>query len=92
VLYISTRLLLAISGILLLSARFRLHTFFVLLVISIATGLAAGLDGYKIIELLKTGFGKTLEKVGLLVILGTTLGILLEKSGATLSLAAALLR
>lgn len=62
------------------------------MIISVCTGLAAGIDGYKIIDLLKTGFGKTLEKVGLLIILGTTLGILLEKTGATLSLAEALLR
>jgi GntP family gluconate:H+ symporter len=91
-LYISCLLAAAVAAIVLLSARFRFNVFFVLLAVSVATGLAGGLDAEKIIGLLKAGIGGTMEKIGLLIILGITLGILLEQSGATTSLARAVLR
>ncbi len=86
-LYVATLLISSIAAIILLSARFKFNTFFVLLIVAAAVGFAAGFDGEKVINMLKIGFGSTLEKIGLLIIFGTTLGILLEKSNATLSLA-----
>jgi gluconate:H+ symporter, GntP family len=86
-LYVSILLIGSISAIILLSAKFKFNTFFVLLIIAAIVGLLAGFGGVEVINLLKKGFGNTLEKIGLLIILGTTLGVLLEKSNATLSLA-----
>ena len=85
--YVASLLVLSIAAIIILSARFKLNTFFVLLIVAATVGFAAGFDGEKVITMLKTGFGSTLEKIGLLIIFGTTIGILLEKSNATLSLA-----
>ena len=85
--YVTTLLAAAIIAIILLSAKYKYNTFFVLLVVAITVGFAAGFDGEKVISLMKKGFGATLEKIGLLIILGTTLGTLLNKSNATLSLA-----
>ena len=85
--YVASLLVLSIAAIIILSARFKLNTFFVLLIVAATVGFAAGFDGEKVITMLKTGFGSTLEKIGLLIIFGTTVGILLEKSNATLSLA-----
>lgn len=90
--YTAVLLLLAIAAIVVLSTRYRFNVFFVLLAVSVATGIGAGMDADKIIGLLKTGIGGTIEKIGLLIILGITLGILLEQSGATASLANAVLR
>ena len=86
-LYVAFLLVASISAIILFSAKLKFNTFFVLLVVAAAVGLAAGMDGDALIKALKQGFGSTLEKIGLLIIFGTTLGVLLEKSGATLSLA-----
>ena len=86
-LYVAFLLVASISAIILFSAKLKFNTFFVLLVVAAAVGLAAGMDGDGLIKALKQGFGSTLEKIGLLIIFGTTLGVLLEKSGATLSLA-----
>lgn len=85
--YVATLLVLSIAAIIILSARFKFNTFFVLLIVAATVGLAAGFEGEKVIVMLKVGFGSTLEKIGLLIIFGTTLGVLLEKSNATLSLA-----
>ena len=85
--YVATLLTLSIAAIIILSARFKFNTFFVLLIVAATVGLAAGFEGEKVISMLKVGFGSTLEKIGLLIIFGTTLGVLLEKSNATLSLA-----
>jgi gluconate:H+ symporter, GntP family len=85
--YVATLLILSIAAIIILSARFKFNTFFVLLIVAATVGFAAGFDGEKVIAMLKTGFGSTLEKIGLLIIFGTTLGVLLEKANATLSLA-----
>jgi gluconate:H+ symporter, GntP family len=90
--YVSFLLVAAIAAIILLSAKYKFNTFFVLLIVAATVGFAAGFDGEKIIGLLKKGFGATLEKIGLLIILGTSLGILLEKSRATQALAQFILR
>jgi gluconate:H+ symporter, GntP family len=90
-LFIGVLLIASIAAIVLLSARWQFNAFFVLLLVSAATGMVAGIEGAKIIQLLKVGLGGTIEKIGLLIVLGTTLGMLLEKSGATTSLANAVL-
>jgi gluconate:H+ symporter, GntP family len=86
-LFISTLLIVSVLLIILLSSKYKISTFFVLILVAILAGLAAGMNGETVIKALKTGFGETMGKVGLLIILGATLGILLDKSNATLSLA-----
>ncbi|TAF29496.1 MAG: GntP family permease [Runella slithyformis] len=86
-LYVSTLLIVSVLLIILLSSKYKISTFFVLILAAILAGLAAGMNGETVIKALKTGFGETMGKVGLLIILGATLGILLDKSKATLSLA-----
>lgn len=87
VLYTTLLLITGIAAIILLSAKWKFNTFFVLLIVAAVVGFAAGMDGDTVVKSLKTGFGSTLEKIGLLIIFGTTLGILLEKTNATVSLA-----
>ena len=84
-------LLFSIVAIILLSSRFRIHTFLVLFCLTIVVGLLAGMPSGDVLKHLRAGFGHTLEKIGLLVILGTILGSLLDKSHATHSIASAIL-
>lgn len=86
-LYVSLLLIVSILTIILLSSRYKFNTFFVLLLVAIGLGFAAGMDGEALLKSIKVGFGSTLEKIGLLIILGATLGIILDKTNATLSLA-----
>lgn len=86
-LYLTFLLLAAIAAIILFSSRYRFNTFFVLLLVALATGLLAGLDAEAVLEALRAGFGGTLQKIGLLILLGAALGALLDRSHATLSLA-----
>ena len=90
--YLLILLLASIAGIVWMTAKWKLHPFFALLVAALGVGLCSGLPADGIVMALKAGFGHTMEKVGLLIILGTTLGIILEKTGATISMANAVLR
>jgi gluconate:H+ symporter, GntP family len=85
ILQTSLLLLASIIAIILLTGKFKINTFFVLLSLAIVVGFFTQ-DSNQLILSIKTGFGHTLEKVGLLVILGTTLGLILEKTHATESL------
>lgn len=78
-------LLISIALIILLSAKYKLNTFFVLIFIALSVGLVTQ-SANEVIAAVKTGFGHTLEKVGLLIIFGTSLGLILEKTRATQSL------
>jgi GntP family gluconate:H+ symporter len=89
--YLTLLLAGSIAAIILLSSRYRFNTFFVLLLVALATGLIAGLDGETLLNALRAGFGGTLQKIGLLIVLGAALGALLDRSHATLSLARYLL-
>lgn len=81
----------SIVAIILLSSRFKIHTFVVLVGLAMLVGLLAGMPSGEVLKHLRAGFGHTLEKIGLLVILGTILGSLLDHSRATHSLANAIL-
>ncbi len=77
----------SILAIILLSARYKLSVFLVLIGVAVVVGLLAGLPPEQVLNHVRTGFGQTLGKIGLLIVLGTILGSLLDASGATLSLA-----
>jgi GntP family gluconate:H+ symporter len=85
-------LLAGIVLIVVLTARFRVHAFFALLLASILTGCILGLPVTDIIGSIKTGIGTIIGSLGLLIILGTTLGLILEHSGSTTVLANYVLR
>ncbi len=77
----------SITAIILLSSRYKLNTFLVLIGVAILVGILAGLPPEQVLNHIRTGFGQTLGKIGLLIVLGTMLGTLLDKTRATLSLA-----
>jgi len=70
-------LLTAIGSILLLAAlivsRIRLHPLLALLIVSIAVGLAAGMDADSVVKAMINGAGETLGAVGIIIPLDATL-------------------
>jgi len=90
--YILITLLAAIVLIILLTARFKLHAFFALIIACFFVGLAVQVPIPQLINIIKDGFGNILKSIGLIIVLGTTLGILLEYTGCTETLAKFILR
>jgi GntP family gluconate:H+ symporter len=85
-------LLAGVGLIVLLTARFRVHAFFALLLGAILTGCILQLPFSTILTAVKTGMGNIIGSLGLLIVLGTTLGLILEQSGSTTVLANYILR
>ena len=81
----------AVLLLLLLIIQFRIHAFLALTMVSLATGLVAGIPPAKIVPVLTEAFGQTLGGVALLIGFGAMLGRLLEVSGGAQSLADALI-
>lgn len=76
-------LLAGIAVIILLTARYKLHAFYALLIACFVVGIGVGMPVDTILEHAKSGFGHIMKSLALLIVLGTALGILLEKSGST---------
>ena len=85
-------LLLSIVAIVLLSARYHVNPFLLLVGLAVVVGLTAGLPADTVLAHVRTGFGETLEKIGLLIVFGTILGSLLDHTNGTRSIAAFVLR
>lgn len=85
-------LLIGIVLIIVLTARFRVHPFFALLLACVVVGAALGMPLAAIINRSKEGFGHLMQSLGFVLVLGTTLGVLLEHSGATHAMATILVR
>jgi GntP family gluconate:H+ symporter len=66
-----------------LTAKWRVHPFFALLIASFVVGLGVQLPVTDIINSLKEGFGNIMRSLGFIIVLGTALGVLLEKNGST---------
>ncbi|MGO1408849.1 MAG: GntP family permease [Brachybacterium sp.] len=77
----------AIAVLLVLIIKVRLHAFFSLLIIAVATGLAAGIGVGDVIDVVIDGFGSTVGTVALLVGFGAVLGRLVEVTGGAQVLA-----
>lgn len=77
----------AILILLVLIIKARLHAFFSLLIVAIATGLAAGIGVGDVINVVVGGFSKTVGTVALLVGFGAVLGRLIEITGGAQVLA-----
>ncbi len=90
--YILFCLFLSIAIIVLLTARYRVHAFFALMLASLVMGLAVLLPLPEVLTAIKDGFGNIMKSLGLLIVLGTTLGVVLEHTGSTRVMAAYILR
>ncbi|HXR49380.1 MAG TPA: GntP family permease [Candidatus Limnocylindrales bacterium] len=89
---LSICLIAGVSIIVLLTARYRVHAFFALLIASFVVGLGTQLPAPDIINAIKDGFGSIMKSLGLIIVLGTALGVLLEHTGSTRVMAAFILR
>ncbi len=85
-------LLLSVLFIVIMTSKFRVHPFLVLLLAAIGVGISTGLPMPEITGALKSGFGNTLGGIGIVIIAGTIIGVILEKTGASLSMANFILR
>lgn len=85
-------LIIGVAVIILLTAKFRIHAFFALLIACFVTGLGTGMPVAEVIDTMKTGFGNIMKSLGLIIVLGTTLGVLLEHAGSTKVMAAFILK
>jgi GntP family gluconate:H+ symporter len=76
-------LLAGIAVIVLLTAKFRIHPFFALLIASFVVGLGVQLSVPAIVTIMKDGFGNILKSLGFIIVLGSALGVILERNGST---------
>jgi gluconate:H+ symporter, GntP family len=81
-----------IAVIILLTARFKVHAFFTLLVASFIVGLGMHMPLPTVVGVVRQGFGDIMNSLGLIIVLGATLGVLLEHTGSTKVLADFILR
>lgn len=81
-----------ITVIVVLTAKYRVHAFFALLIACFVVGLGIQMPVTDIITTTKDGFGGIMKSLGLIIILGTTLGVLLEHTGATKVMAGFILK
>lgn len=85
-------LIAGVVAIILLTARFRVHAFFALLIACFIVGLSLQMPVAEIITISKQGFGNIMQSLGFIIVLGTTLGVILEHTGATRVMAEYILR
>ncbi len=78
---------LAIALLLLLIMKFKVHAFASLILVSLLTALATGIELNKIVPSMLSGFGGTLASVAILVGIGAMIGKILEYSGGAQTLA-----
>ncbi|WP_193045479.1 GntP family permease [Mycolicibacterium baixiangningiae] len=82
----------AIAVLLFLIIKVRLHAFFSLIVVSVLTGLAAGIGMGDVVTVVIAGFSNTVGTVALLVGFGAVLGRLVEMTGGAQTLADRMLK
>ncbi len=76
-------LLAGITVIILLTAKYRVHAFFALMIASFVVGLGVQIPVPDIIADIKEGFGGIMKSLGMIIVLGTTLGVILEHTGSS---------
>ena len=82
----------AVALIILMTAKFKMNAFVVLISVAFLYGLAIGLPLADIVSNIRGGFGSTLGYIGIVIIAGTIIGTLLEKTGAAVSMTQAILK
>lgn len=85
-------LCIGIGVIILLTAKFRVHAFFALMIACFVTGFGVQMHAADILIAMKDGFGNIMRSLGFIIVLGTTLGVLLEHTGSTKVMAAFILK
>lgn len=86
-----TYALAAVVALIVLIARFKLHPFVALIVVSLAMGLAAGMPLGAAVKAFQDGVGNGLGFIAVVVGLGTMLGKLMAESGAATRIATTLI-
>jgi GntP family gluconate:H+ symporter len=81
-----------IAVIILLTAKFRVHAFFALMIACFVTGFGLQMHAADILNAMKDGFGNIMRSLAFIIVLGTTLGVLLEHTGSTKVMAAFILK
>ena len=81
----------AVVTLILLIARFKLHPFIALVLVSLAMGVVAGMPVTAALKAFQDGVGNTLGFVAVVVGLGTMLGKLMAESGAATRIATTLI-
>src|SRR6266699_1167406 len=81
----------AVVTLIVLIARFRLHPFVALTLVSLAMGVAAGMPLAVAVKAFQDGVGSVLGFIAVVVGLGTMLGKLMAESGAATRIATTLL-
>ena len=90
--YILVCLLAGIAVIVLLTAKYKVHAFFALILACFVVGSGIQLPLPDVIDAVKDGFGNIMKSLGLIIVLGTTLGVLLEHTGSTKVIASFILK
>lgn len=81
----------AVVALILLIARFKLHPFIALVVVSLSIGVAAGMPPLAAVKAFQDGVGTTLGFIAVVVGLGTMLGKMMAESGAATRIAITLI-
>jgi len=85
-------LLLAFTVLLLLVLKLKIHAFVALLIVSMLTGLLAGMSPTSLLSSIQAGMGGTLGYIAVIVGLGSIFGKILEYSGGAEALSMYLLK
>jgi len=82
----------AVIFIVLMTAKYKLHAFLVLLLAAYFVALFSGMPIKGSVSLIANGFGHTIGYIGIVIACGTIVGTILEKSGGAFSMADAVLK
>ncbi len=85
-------LLIAVAIIIVLTGKYKVNAFLVLIGIAFFYGFAIGIKPLDVVTYIKNGFGGTLTKIGIVIVAGTIMGTILERTGAALSMTEAILK
>ena len=85
-------LLISVILIIILTGKYKVNAFLVLIGVAFGYGLVIGLPALEVVKGIKNGFGGTLTNIGIVIVAGTIMGTILEKTGAALSMTEAILK
>lgn len=80
-------LLISVLLIIILTGRYKINAFLVLIGVAFGYGLVIGMPPLEVVKGIKNGFGGTLTNIGIVIVAGTIMGTILEKTGAALVMA-----
>jgi len=91
-LFLLVSALVAVIGLILLIAVFKLNPFITLLIVSLALAVTTGMPASAVIHSFEAGVGATLGHIAIVVALGTILGKMMAESGGSDQIAYTLIR